>query len=256
VKTLLSLALFFTALHTTSAEETLRVGMELSYPPFEMTDTQGKPTGISVEIAEALGRHLGRTVNIQNISFDGLSPALKTGKIDLIISSMTATEERARSISFSDPYLTTGLCLLVPARSPVQSISELDARGKKIAVKKGTTGHLYATNYFENAQLLVLDKESAAVLEVLQGKADAFIYDQMSVFQHAQKHPGQLRALLTPFQTESWAIGLQPGDTTLKIKVNAFLAAFRKDGGFERLGDKYLKEQKEAFKTQGVPFVF
>jgi polar amino acid transport system substrate-binding protein len=256
VKTVLTFTLFLASLAANMAQEPLKVGMELSYPPFEMTDLRGNPSGICVEIAQALGRHLGRSVVIQNVSFDGLIPALKTGKIDLILSSMTATEERSRSISFSDPYLTTGLCLLVPKLSPVSDITDLDAKGKKIAVKKGTTGHLYATRHLKNASLLVLDKESAAVLEVLQDKADAFIYDQMSVFQHAQKHPEQLRALLRPFQTESWAIGLAPGDTTLKIQVNAFLAAYRKEGGFDRLGEKYLKEPKAAFRLQGVPFVF
>src|SRR5437899_10886429 len=70
-------------------KSTLIVGMELNYPPFEMVDPQGKPTGISVEIANELGKFLEKDVQIQNIPFDGLIPALKTGKIDLIISSMT-----------------------------------------------------------------------------------------------------------------------------------------------------------------------
>ena len=87
--------------------------MELSYPPFEMTDPQGRPTGVSVRLAEALAKHLGRELVVENIAFDGLIPALKTGKIDCIISSMTATPERSRSIAFSEPYLKTGLALLV-----------------------------------------------------------------------------------------------------------------------------------------------
>jgi hypothetical protein len=103
-----------------AAADPLRVGMELAYPPFEMTDTSGKPSGVSVRLAEALGSHLGREVRIENIAFDGLIPALKTGKIDCIISSMTATPERATSIAFSAPYLKTGLALLVGTRSPVQ----------------------------------------------------------------------------------------------------------------------------------------
>ena len=69
----------------------LVVGMELAYPPFEMTDTAGKPTGVSVDIANALGKSLARPVVIQNMAFDGLIPALKAGKVDLVISSMTAT---------------------------------------------------------------------------------------------------------------------------------------------------------------------
>ena len=65
--------------------EPLRVGMELSYPPFEMTDATGRPTGVSVRLAEGLAKHLGRELVIENIAFDGLIPALKTRKIDCII---------------------------------------------------------------------------------------------------------------------------------------------------------------------------
>src|SRR4051812_34981947 len=82
----------------------LVVGMELKYPPFEMVDQQGQPTGISVELARELGKALHREIRIENIPFDGLIPALQTAKIDLIISSLTETAERARAIDFSEPY--------------------------------------------------------------------------------------------------------------------------------------------------------
>src|SRR5262245_39406388 len=104
------------------SDQKLIVGMELAYPPFEMTDTQGQPTGVSVDLARALGKQLAKEVEIQNIPFDGLIPALKTRKIDLIISSMTATPERAESIDFSEPYLKTGLCLLTGKNSSIQTI--------------------------------------------------------------------------------------------------------------------------------------
>lgn len=235
-------------------KDTILVGMELAYPPFEMTDTAGKPAGVSVELANELGRHLGKKVVIQNIAFDGLIPALKTGKIDMIISSMTANEERAKSIDFSEPYIYTGLCLLLGKDSPARSIKDLDEPDRTVAVKKGTTGHAYASKNIKRANLLVLDKEAAAVLEVVQGKADAFIYDQMSTYQNWQKNQATTRAILEPFQREAWAVGIRKGDYDLKRKVNAFLREFRKRGGFEKLGDKYLKEQKDAFKKLGYQF--
>ena len=255
-----TLALFATFLIATSAvpaeEPPLVVGMELAYPPFEMTDTQGNPKGISVDLAKALAENLGRELEIRNIPFDGLIPALKSGKIDLILSSMTATPERARSIDFSDPYLKTGLCLLVGSDSGIRSIADVDKSSLKIAVKKGTTGHLYAAKNIKHAKVLVLDKETAGVLEVVQGKADAFVYDQMSTFKHWQSHRDSTRAILEPFQTETWAIGLRRGDDALRAQVNAFLAEFRKLGGFERLGDEYLSEQKRALAEEGIPFYF
>jgi polar amino acid transport system substrate-binding protein len=236
------------------AAKPLIVGMELAYPPFEMTDTSGKPDGVSVQLAKELGKALGRPVEIKNMVFDGLIPALKTGKIDIIISSMTATAERAHSIDFSEPYLTTGLCLLVGKSVPAATIADLDQSGRTIAVKKGTTGHSYAAAHIKQASVLVLDKEAAAVLEVVQGKADAFIYDQMSTYKNYQRNKETTRAILTPFQTESWAIGIRKGNDELKGKINHFLADFRKSGGFDRLGDSYLKEEKEAFRKLGFPF--
>ncbi len=232
----------------------LIVGMELAYPPFEMTDKVGKPYGISVDIATELAKNLGRPVVIQNTAFDGLIPALKTGKVDVVISSMTATAERAMSIDFSDPYLTTGLCLLLRKDSAAQTIADLDKAGVKVAVKKGTTGHNYATTRLKKAQILVLDKESAAVLEVSQGKADAFIYDQMSTYQNWQRNKATTRAILEPFQKESWAVGISKGNDALKNKVNSFIKAYRAKGGFEQLGDRYLKEMKDEFKQLGYSF--
>jgi polar amino acid transport system substrate-binding protein len=234
----------------------LVVGMELAYPPFEMIDPQGRPAGVSVDLALALGQSLGEEVQIVNMPFDGLIPSLQTHKIDLIISSMTATPERAKSIAFSDPYLKTGLCLLVGKNSPVHSIEDADQPGRTIVVKQGTTGHVYASDHIKKAKLLVVDKEDACVLEVVQGKADAFIYDQISTYANWQRNQDTTRPLLKPFQEESWAAGLRLDDTNLLAQVNHFLKDYKEHGGFEQLGDRYLKEQKEAFRKLGYPFYF
>ncbi|MDD2580764.1 MAG: transporter substrate-binding domain-containing protein [Desulfuromonadaceae bacterium] len=252
--TALIISVFHVSVAAAADNGALIVGMELAYPPFEMTDTKGQPAGVSVDLAKALGAALGMKVRIQNMAFDGLIPSLKTGKIDLIISSMTATAERAQSIDFSDPYLQTGLCLLVRKNSPVQGISDLDRDGMTVAVKKGTTGHNYAGRQMKHARVLVLDKEAAAVLEVVQGKADAFIYDQMSTYSNWQRNPQTTKAILKPFQRESWAIGIRKGNDPLKKRINVFLKQYRASGGFEKLGDTWLKEQKQQFKRLGYPF--
>ncbi|MEI8294068.1 MAG: transporter substrate-binding domain-containing protein [bacterium] len=253
---LLALVASFLAACGPGKKESLVVGMDLSYPPFETIGPSGKPQGVSVEMAEALGKFLGKPVRIENIPFTGLIPSLKTQKIDCIISSMTDTPERRASIAFSDPYLSTGLALLVPSDSPVQSQQDLDRPGQTVAVRQGTTGEVWARANIKNAQVLSLEKESSAVLEVIQGRADAFLYDQMSVWKNAREHPDKTRALLQPLQKENWAVGLRHDDVALKEQINAFLKSFRDSGGFDVLGDKYLGEQKSAFKDQGIPFYF
>jgi polar amino acid transport system substrate-binding protein len=234
----------------------LIVGMELAYPPFETSDPHGQPSGVSVDLAHDLGKFLGREVEIQNIPFDGLIPSLQTRKIDLIISSMTPTEERAKTIAFSEPYLSTGLCLLVGKNSPIQNMAEADQDGRVLAVKQGTTGQVFAAGNVKHARVLVLDAEAACVLEVVQGKADAFIYDQISTYENWRQNAQTTRPILQPFKKESWAIGLRQDDNELRARVNQFLQDYKAQGGFEKLGDRYLSEQKAAFKKLGYPFFF
>lgn len=93
--------------NTSENEKELVVGMELAYPPFEMTDEEGNPTGISIDMAYALGEYLDRPIRIENMAYNGLVPALQSGKVDLIISSMTINEERMKTVDFSNPYANT-----------------------------------------------------------------------------------------------------------------------------------------------------
>jgi len=93
-------------------------------------------------------------------------------------------------------------------------------------------------------------------MEVVQGRADAFIYDSLSVYQNHKRHPDTTRAILRPFREETWAVGLRPGDAAFRAQVNDFLRAFRAAGGFERLGDEFLPEEKASFREQGIPFYF
>lgn len=231
----------------------LVIGMELSYPPFEMTDEHNQPSGIGVELGRALAASLHKELVIQNTAFVGLIPALQTGKIDLIISSMTANDERRQSIDFSESYVRTGICLLLGAKSDVRGVDDLNHPGRKVVVKNGTTGFSYAREYLAKAEILQIADQAACVLEVVQGKADAFVYDQMSVYQFHRDNPGTTRAVLLPVQREDWAIGVRKGNDALRKGVNAFLQEFKAKHGLEALGDKYIHD-KQAFGEMGNPF--
>lgn len=236
--------------------EPLTVGMELSYPPFEMMCQESRPCGISVDFVTAFGKFLGKEVEIKNLAFVGLVPSLQNGSIDLIVSSLTITAQRKKVIDFSDPYAVTGLCLLLSLTTDAADVLDLNEASRVVVVKSGTSGEVYAVNHLQNATVRTLSKESACVLEVIQAKADAFIYDQLSVYTNWQKNKGTTRANLVPFQKEYWAFGIKKGNRDLLDQANAFIKQFRADGGFNQLGEKYLPEQKEAFEKMGVPFVF
>jgi polar amino acid transport system substrate-binding protein len=234
----------------------LVIGMEMSFPPFEMLDTSGQPAGVSVEMAKAMGKFLQRPIRFENIPFDGLIPSLKTGKIDLAISSMTVTDERSKSIDFSDPYLKMGLSILANKNSSIQSIADVDKPNTTVAVKKATTGHIYAIQHFHNAKILIFGDSPTCATEVAQGKADCMIYDQISIFESWRKYQDSTRAILQPFQTEEWAMGIRKGNDELRKQVNAFLKQFKESGGFNDLGNKYFGENKKTFQELGIPFYF
>ena len=238
-----------------TAGQSLRVGMELTYPPFETQNERGQPDGVGVKMAEALAAHLGRPLKIVPMQFDGLIGALKTGSIDIVISSMTATDERRQSIEFSDPYAFTALAMLVGKDSNIRSIEDLKSTGRRLVVKATTTGESWAQKNLPHIPRVAFQDEPACVLEVAQGRADAFIYDQLSIFRYQRANASTTRAHLEPIVEEAWAIGLRKGNETLKADINKFLAKFRAEGGFARLGEQYLGEEKKLLESMNIPFI-
>ncbi len=241
----------------TQNEDKLVVGMELAYPPFETKDDDGNPTGVSVDIIKAFGEEVGKEVEIVNTAWDGLIPSLQTDKIDLIISSMTITEERQKDVDFSDPYANAMLALLVNKDSEVETAEDLNKEGMVIAVKTGSTGHIYAQENFTNATVNVFTDESACVTEVSQGKADAFIYDQLTIYRNNQENLDTTKAIYIPFQdVENWGIAVKKGNTELLNELNDFIDKFSQEGGFDEISEKYLKEEKEAFDKLNFKWFF
>ncbi|MEM7014093.1 MAG: transporter substrate-binding domain-containing protein [Verrucomicrobiota bacterium] len=237
--------------------DVLVIGMELNYPPFEMKDKTGVPEGVSIDMAEKLGEHLGMEVEIRDMAWVGLIPALQSGRIDCVISSMTITDERDEQIDFSEPYVKTGICLLVQKDGDIKSFEDLKSPNRRISCKLGTTGHTFAQENLPDAELAVLEDAALCALEVSQGRSDAFIYDQISIAQFAMdQYPDTTVALLEPVRTEVWGVGLAEGDEELREGINAFITKFREDGGFDELGDKWLGDSKATFEELGVEFVF
>lgn len=250
------LALLLLLSSCTPAPQKLIIGTDATYPPFEFKDESGSFSGVSIDMGTALAQQLGRPVEFQNIAFDGLIPALQSGSIDLIISSMTANDLRRQTLDFSDPYAHTSICLLVPKSSPLKSAEELKQGKRRIVTKIATTGEQWARANLPNAEIVALDSDPACVMEVSRSTADAWIYDQISIMGYAERNPDTTRAELQPLSIEKWAIALRKGQPELQSKVNEFLQAYRAAGSFQQLADKYLAPQRDQMKAAGIPFIF
>ncbi|MEG0662512.1 MAG: transporter substrate-binding domain-containing protein, partial [Anaerovoracaceae bacterium] len=238
-------------------KETLTVAMELAYPPFETKDEQGQPAGVSVDLIQAFGAYVGKEIKIENTAWDGLIPSLETGKADMVISSMTITEERQKAVDFSQPYANAMLAVLANKSSGIKSPEDLNQEGRSLAVKTGSTGATYGEKQLSKAKLINLADESACVTEVTQGKADGFIYDQLTIYRNHQKNPDTTEAIFIPNQQpEKWGIAVKKGNKKLKEQLDAFLQEYREKGGFEQLSEKHLKEEKKAFDELGFTWFF
>lgn len=235
----------------------LKVGMELKYPPFETIDTDGNPDGVSVKLAQALGKYLGREVEIVETAYPSLLPALDSGKIDIIISSMTINAERSKVVDFSDPYTTSDLMMLIHKDSGIESYEDLNSPAVTIASKTGTIGALWAA---ENAPLAVIknvEEEASAVLEVSQGKSDVFIYDPLTIINHHNNYPETTLAILEPLpNTKGWGIALAKGQEAFKEEINAFIKEAKEDGTFQEIRDTYLLDKIKEFESYGLEFFF
>lgn len=235
----------------------LVVAMELAYPPFETKDEAGDPEGVSVDFFRDFAEAYGYDLTIENTSFDGLIPMLQTGKADAVMSSMTITEERKQSVDFSDPYARAQLAILANANSGIESIDDLNQAGKTVAVKTGSTGDVFATKNLPNADIVRLADESAAVTEVTQGKADGFLYDQLTIYRNQQRNPDTTKAVFVPFQDpEYWGIAVAKGNEELLSQLNDFIAQYSKDGGFDAITEKHLAAEKKAFDDLGFSWFF
>lgn len=234
-------------------ENTIVIGMELNFPPFEMKDSYGKPYGISKDIADSFGEFMHKKVVIKDMKFEGLIPALKTGKIDMIISSLSITDRRKKSIDFSEPYAMFTMFALT---NQDVNLLKMNTPKHRIVVKAGTTAEYIAWQFFPKAQHDIVSDMNAAVLEVLQGKADFTFYDALTIYQYWKKYKGRLYMQEYKGHETPIAAGFRKDEAELRENFNRWLAKAKRDQFFEKEGEKHLKEMKDAFKDKNYNFFF
>ena len=224
----------------------LVVGSEVTFFPFEYADTDGRPIGFDIDLAKLAAQELGVQIEIKDMEFSGLIPALQGGRVDMIISGMTRTPARGKTVSFTQPYFIAGLCALISnKRAPdVSEVGQLNAEGRILAVKLGTTGDIAASKLFPKARVNRFKEETACVLEVVSGRADAFIYDQLSVSIHHSQNAETTHTILKPFTYEPYAIAIKSGDFDFLNWLNLFLDTIKADGRYDELHKKYFGDLK------------
>ncbi|MCD2436047.1 basic amino acid ABC transporter substrate-binding protein [Acidaminococcus sp. NSJ-142] len=226
-------------------QKVLRVGTEPTFAPFEFQKQDSSDfEGFDMDLARAIGKQLGRKVEIQNMGFDALIPALNSGNIDMAIAGMSITPDRQKAVTFSDPYYTSGLTVVVRKdETGIKGIQDLE--GKKIAVQIGTTGAERAGKV-PGAQVTSFDTNSQVFLELNNKGVDAVIIDK-PVAAYYLTQEGKDKAMLVGETLEAEDYGMAfKKDSKLAADVNKALAELKKNGEYDKIYTKWFGTDKKA----------
>ena len=224
--------------------ETLKMGTNASFPPYEFYDDEtGEIVGIDAEVAAAICEKLGMELEIVDMDFDAIIPAVTTGKIDFGMAGMTVTEERMQSVDFTTSYATGIQVVIVKEDSEITSVDDLFAEGAnhKIGVQQGTTGDLYCSWDIEDEGLGSVERfknGTDAVLALTSGKVDCVVIDNEPAKNYIAANEG-LKILDTEYAVEDYAIALAK-DSELTEQINAALEELIADGTVKAIIDKYI----------------
>lgn len=211
--------------------------MDATFRPMEFKDEKGATVGFDVDVAEAFAKSLGVKLEVQNINWDGIFVGLKQGKADMILSSVTITDERKKEMSFSQPYYAAGQMIVVPADNTTIK-GPNDLKGKAVAVQIDTTGQ-EAAEKLGGLEIRKFDGGAETMLAVEQGKVDAGVIDAMVALDFVKTHPKVKVADKKPFTSEDLGAAFQKDAEDLVKSFNDFVAAARKDGTYDKILQKW-----------------
>ncbi len=210
----------------------LRVALDPGYMPFEMKDKKGRLIGYDVDMAKKMAKEMGVKLKLIPTSFDGIIAGLITSKFDIIISAMTVTQTRNLKVNFANPYIVVGQTILMNKKheGKIKTAKDLDKEEFTIVSRLGVTGEIAARKFFKKAKILTFETEADASAEVLNGRADAMVYDQpYNVLFMAEKGKGRLVHLDKPLTYEPLAWAIRKGDPDFLNWLNNFLRQMQED---------------------------
>ena len=216
----------------------LVMATDATFPPYEyMKDS--KIAGIDPEIVGEIAAKLGYVLEIKNMKFDDLIPAVQSRSADVAASGITMTADRRKLVNFTVPYVTASQVIIIPKDSTIKAPVEL--RGKRIGVQRRTMGDLYVREHiieperFENGNL--------AVEALRAGKLDAVVLDSEPARVHTLEHPDEIMILPIALTQEEYAFALNKDNTKLLKEFNDELIKMRASGRLQQIIDKYLKQK-------------
>ena len=227
---------FLFSLSLVAFGKTLYVGTNAEFAPFEYLE-KGKITGFDIELMNALAKEMKMEVKVQNMSFDGLLPALQMKKVDLVIAGMTETPERKKAVHFSKPYFKAKQVIVIKKGKDLKSFEELS--GKNVGVMLGFTGDTVVSG-IKGAKVQRFDTTYAAIMALEKGKVDAVVADSEPAKKYIESYQ-DLGIASAKAEEEDYAIAVRKNDKALLEELNKALDTVKANGTYDSLLKKYFK---------------
>ncbi len=241
---ILGLVMTVAACLAASAQSHLKVATEGAYPPFNSVTADGTIVGFDVDIANALCGRLKVECEIVAQDWDGLIPGLQAGKFDMIVASMTITEERRKQIAFTHKYYATPFSLVVPKDSPLAGVEAEAFKGKTLGAQASTVLGDYAEKAYGKVGAVVklYPSQEEAMADLVNGRLDAVLSDKFFLKSWLKGADGACCRMLGDIEgtAAEAGIGVRLEDTALRDRLNAALDAIIADGTYRKIQSKYF----------------
>jgi polar amino acid transport system substrate-binding protein len=229
-----------------AAQEPLKVAFGAEpYPPFTEADAAGNWQGFEIDFAQALCKEMQVECEPAPIAWDGIIPALTSGQVDMIVGSMSITEERKQAIAFSDRYYYTSSVFVAPKGSNLEATPE-GLSGKVLGVQTGTTNADYAQKAFpEGVEIKFYNTQDEVNADLAAGRIDVMLADQIAMDAFVKSEQGKDMEIVAtapadPAFGEGIGVGVRKEDTELLAKVNAAIKSLLDSGEYDRIAKQYF----------------
>lgn len=227
--------------------ETLRIGSETVYPPFEFLNSDtGKYDGFDIDLIEAMAKKAGFEPKIISMGLDGLIPAIMSGSIDVAVSALTITKERAAKVDFTKPYYKSGLSIMTHAKYGNKVKGAKDLEGKVLCAEIGSAGALYMSK-IRGTKLKTFNSAAEAFLEINNGGCFAMVNDKpVNDYFLTQKAGKSMRLASIPviLSVDDYGFAMKKGNKALKARLEKALDEVVADGTYKKIYEKWFGAMK------------
>lgn len=225
---------------------TLKIGSEGAYPPYNFVKADGSVAGFEIDIANALCAELKAKCEIIVQDWDGMIPALQSGKLDAVISSMSITPARKEQVDFSNKYYNPAAAIAVPKDSDVKGTTKEDLAGKTIGVQSSTIHAIFSEHEYTDSTINPYGSADEARMDMVSGRVDAVNDNIVSLIDWLKTPEGECCRLVGPVKPNleihgpGVGVAIKKGREELVEKFNTAILAIRDNGKYKEINDKYF----------------